>query len=39
MFTEAVLNVAVASLEIGGGIAFLYFILSLWRDLRNAFLR
>jgi len=39
MFTEALVKIAVSSLEIGAGAAFLYFLYSLWRDLRDGFLR
>lgn len=39
MFADVLMRVAVSSLEIGAGVAVLYFLYSLWRDVRNAFLR
>jgi hypothetical protein len=39
MFADTLMHVLVSSLEIGTGVALLYFLYSLWRDVRNAFLR
>jgi hypothetical protein len=39
MFADALMHVAISGLEIGASVAFLYFLYSLWRDARNAFLR
>jgi hypothetical protein len=39
MFADVLMRVVVSSLEIGTGVAVLYFLYSLWRDVRNAFLR
>jgi hypothetical protein len=39
MFADAVINILVSSIEIGTGAWFLYFLFSVWRDARNAFLK
>ncbi len=39
MIVDMLMRVVISSLEIGIGVAFLYFLYSLWRDVRNAFLR
>ncbi len=39
MFAEAVIGVMVSSIKIAAGVGLLFFLYSLWRDLRNAFMR
>lgn len=38
MLEEAILSVMTSSLEIGAGLVLLYFLYTVWRDARNAFL-